>query len=137
MFTIKPAPLEDAIKVHQQIPEFDRAISLVHLQQRLQRRPFLCLVAYVENQPVGYKLGYQQSADTFYSWLGGVIPSMRKVGVAQSLLEQQQTWARAQGYRHLTVKSMFKYPNMLKLLERNGYKQTGFEDAKLSFSKPL
>ncbi|WP_139248268.1 GNAT family N-acetyltransferase [Janthinobacterium lividum] len=56
-----------------------------------------------------------------YSWLGGVLPAHRKSGLAQRVLEAQEAWASAHGFAAVTVKSMNRYPAMLRLLIRNGY----------------
>lgn len=50
-----------------------------------------------------------------------MLPAHRKSGLAQRLLEAQEAWASAHGFAAITVKSMNRYPAMLRLLIRNGY----------------
>lgn len=79
------------------------------------------LIAEADGQPVGFKLGYAAEDGSLYSWLGGVLFAHRKTGLAQRLLEAQEAWAGAHGFAAVTVKSMNRYPAMLRLLIRNGY----------------
>nr|WP_314606033.1 GNAT family N-acetyltransferase [uncultured Janthinobacterium sp.] len=104
----------------QAIPEFDQRRSLAQLQERLLAGA-LIPIAEADGQSVGFKLGYAAEDGSLYSWLGGVLPAHRKSGLAQRLLEVQEAWASAHGFAAVTVKSMNRYPAMLRLLIRNGY----------------
>ena len=117
---IRPGTIEEAWHVLQAIPEFDQRRSLAQLQERLPAGT-LILIAEADGQPVGFKLGYAAEDGSLYSWLGGVLPAHRKSGLAQRLLEAQEAWASAHGFAAITVKSMNRYPAMLRLLIRNGY----------------
>ncbi|MBV2129675.1 GNAT family N-acetyltransferase [Arsukibacterium indicum] len=110
-----------------QIPEFEQSTTLERLQSRLDGVVGLILVAKYEGKLVGYKVGYQLTEDTFYSWLGGVIPEYRKQGVATLLLNYQEEWARNLGYKQIKVKSMNRFPGMLIMLISNGYKIVGID----------
>ena len=117
---IRPGTIEEAWQVLQAIPEFDQRRSLAQLQERLPADA-LVLIAEADGQSVGFKLGYAAEDGSLYSWLGGVLPAHRKSGLAQRLLEAQEAWASAHGFAAITVKSMNRYPAMLRLLIRNGY----------------
>ncbi|SDG68213.1 GNAT family N-acetyltransferase [Janthinobacterium sp. YR213] len=117
---IRPGSIAEAWHVLQAIPEFDQRRSLAQLQERLPASA-LVLIAEADGQPVGCKLGYAVEDGSLYSWLGGVLPAHRKTGLAQRLLEAQEAWASAHGFAAVTVKSMNRYPAMLRLLIRNGY----------------
>jgi GNAT superfamily N-acetyltransferase len=117
----------DIVTLSKQIPEFEQATTLERLQSRLDGVVGLILVAKFEGELVGYKVGYQLTEDTFYSWLGGVIPEYRKHGVATLLLNYQEKWARNSRYKEIKVKSMNRFPGMLKLLVSNGYKIVGVD----------
>lgn len=117
---IRPGSIAEAWHVLQAIPEFDQRRSLTQLQERLPASA-LVLIAEADGQPVGCKLGYAAEDGSLYSWLGGVLPAHRKTGLAQRLLEAQEAWANAHGFAAVTVKSMNRYPAMLRLLIRNGY----------------
>ncbi|MGR5065919.1 N-acetyltransferase family protein [Photobacterium sp. DNB22_13_2] len=140
---IREASIEEAVTVLATITEFARPATEDELKQRLRVHRALILVAEIEGELVGVKIGYQLSEDCFYSWLGGVAPAGRRNGVAQGLLEAQEAWVLAQGYQALRVKSRNRFPGMLCLLLKNGYKiehlekKDGIEDFRLHFVKQL
>ena len=51
-----------------------------------------------------------------------MLPAHRMTGLAQRLLDRQEAWAAEYGFPAVTVKSMNRYPAMLHLLIRNGYR---------------
>ena len=51
-----------------------------------------------------------------------MLPAHRMTGLAQRLLDRQEAWAAEYGFPAVTVKSMNRYPTMLHLLIRNGYR---------------
>lgn len=116
MLTTRSATLDEIQQLYQHIPEFNAAHGLQDLQQRVGDAVYYALIADLDDQPAGFKLGYQTGDDTFYSWLGGVLPAFRRRGVAGRLLEEQERWARAQGFRRLTVKTRNQFRGMLMLL---------------------
>ncbi|RUO40792.1 GNAT family N-acetyltransferase [Pseudidiomarina aestuarii] len=135
--------LADIVAICAQIPEFDRETTLERLKARMEGAVHLILVAKIDDAIVGYKVGYQLTNETFYSWIGGVIPTHRKLGIATLLLKHQEQWAIDAGYKQIKVKSMNRYPQMLKMLISNGYEIIGVEggtdttERKIVFSKSL
>lgn len=140
---IEIGTLANIVAISAQIPEFDRETTLERLKARLDQAVHLILVAKLYGDIVGYKVGYQLSDATFYSWIGGVIPTHRNHGIATLLLKQQEQWAIDAGYKQIKVKSMNRYPHMLKMLISNGYEIIGVEgkataaEPKIVFQKPL
>ncbi|MDG5901495.1 GNAT family N-acetyltransferase [Shewanella sp. LC6] len=119
--TLTPELAIQLIELSKQIPELDRPLTPDTLTARLSGKTCLILLAYVEGELAGFKLGYEQEKGIFYSWLGGVATDFRRLGLAQSLLEYQEKWASLQGYNHIQVKTMNRFPAMLNLLIRNQY----------------
>src|SRR6187402_285307 len=113
--------LEEAYKIFLNIPELDQYLSLEQMRERLACG-HLVTVAEYESVLVGFKIGYPQNNGEYYSWLGGVVPAYRHFGVAQKLLEFQENWAKQAGFESISVKSMNRFPSMLRLLIKNGYK---------------
>lgn len=140
-YTIKPASLKDVLLVDCQIPEFDGRNTLNKLQARIAKCEHLILGAYINNEPVAYKLGYALHANTFYSWLGAVAPKWRGKGIAQALLKAQEAWIKEHDYDAIHVKSMNRFPAMLSMLIKNDYQIVGYKDkgtpqsSKILFSK--
>ncbi|PSV42748.1 GNAT family N-acetyltransferase [Photobacterium indicum] len=140
---VRQASLAEAIIVLNQISEFDHPETEDSLMQRLAGHTSLILVAEHEDRLVGVKIGYRLSDSTFYSWLGGVAPAGRRMGIAQALLDAQETWAIEQGYQEIKVKSRNCFPSMLMLLMKNEYlienieKKDRVADYRIYFSKLL
>ncbi|MBU2709865.1 GNAT family N-acetyltransferase [Zooshikella harenae] len=112
---------DEAMQVISQLPEFERDYSVEVLTQHVANQEYLLLIAWYGERPVAFKLGYALDDDRFYSWLGGVIPAYRELGIGTDLLVQQEAWALAQGYGVLEVKSRNCFPKMLRLLLKQGY----------------
>lgn len=139
--SIRPGTIEDAVAVEQGIPEFAPAKSAADYESRIGEKPHLILVAWDGEQPIAYKVGYEEDAQTFYSWVGAVLPAYRRLGLAQQLMELQELWVQSRGYTQIRVKSMNKFPGMLILLIKNGYKMVDIDcpqepdRAKILFAK--
>jgi ribosomal protein S18 acetylase RimI-like enzyme len=59
--------------------------------------------AIVDDELVGFKLGYQKEGGRLHSWLGGVHPDWRREGLARRLGEAQQAIARDLGFAFITT----------------------------------
>jgi len=127
-FDFRIGTIDDVLAVDVKIPEFDGRTTAEKLTERLADKSNLILVAYDQHLPIAYKIGYEISNIEFYSWLGGVAPQYRKLGVATKLREKQESWALDSGYDAISVKSMNQYPAMLQLLISSGYQISGYED---------
>ena len=126
---VKHATVEDVHHLYNLLPEFSALHSLQDLINRLNNRETCILVAYKNEKPVGFKLGYALNDTTFYSWLGGVLPHSRRDGIAQVLLHTQEDWALNHGYQHIEVKTRNCFPAMLIMLIKNGYQLSELEVA--------
>ncbi|MCB0087843.1 MAG: GNAT family N-acetyltransferase [Caldilineaceae bacterium] len=140
---IRPGTIAEALTVETALPEFSATRAEIDYCQRMGDAPSLILVAEVDGALVGYKVGYAQSDTIFYSWLGGVLPAHRRLGLAQRLLEYQEQWVKEQNYRAIEVRSKNKFPGMLILLLKNGYKIVSVEanapldERKITFRKEI
>jgi len=71
------------------------------IQSANKKRKLLALLAYSENELVGFKLGYEKSKEVFFSWVGAVLPSAQRRGVARTLLLKQHEFILGLGYREI------------------------------------
>ncbi|MGD8112405.1 GNAT family N-acetyltransferase [Vibrio sp. TRT 21S02] len=126
--TCRIGTLEECVAVVEQVDEFVRKETVASLQARLDGKTHLVLVAEEQGQLLGFKIGYQLDEETFYSWFGGVAPAARNKGIAQLLLDEQESSLRKQGYQAVKVKSRNQFPAMLRLLLRNSYLIEKFEE---------
>ncbi len=141
MYEIKQGQLSDILVIETNIPEFGTPKTLEIIKQRLADKTYLLLVAYHNEQPVGYKLGYALSDTVFYSWLGAVMPEHRGHGLAQEMLNEQEAWLKTQNYQAVQVKTMNCFRAMLAMLVKNHYHIIDIEpgdtslDNKIRFEK--
>lgn len=119
--TTRQATLEEIYSLYLCIPEFGSLHSLKDLQQRIGDNPSHGLIAEIDGQAAGFKLGYQTAPGEFYSWLGAVLPDFRRQGIAQTMLAEQERWARSQGYQQLWVKTRNQFRAMLIMLISHAY----------------
>lgn len=84
-------------------------------------KKFHLLTAHLENETVGFKLGYERDQWEFYSWLGGVAPEARGLGVASLLMKAQHEWCTKQGYVRVQTKTQNRFRSMLLLNIKNGF----------------
>lgn len=141
---IKEDCLEDAILVSRQIPEFENAYHKSEYKNRLKNVKHLVLTAYLNKKPVGFKIGYEsQTKQNFYSWIGGVLPKYRQLGIAEKLIEYQEQWANKAGYLRILLKTRRKHKAMIKLLQKHGFLQIGTipynpdEETRILYEKKL
>ena len=109
---IKEGTLETVVAISQKVPEFQNPHGLSIYQERLKNVPAIVLVAYVDNIPAGFKVGYERGG-YFYSWMGAILPAYRRLGLARKLAEKQETWAKNKGYPHVTFKTRNRLKPML------------------------
>ena len=121
-FTIKEHRLKDAIAVSSQIPEFENPYDIDEYKKRFAGVAYHILTAYKDNQPVGFKIGYDRYHDgSFYSWMGGISPDYRRLGIADILTDKQEEWAKSKGYRTIVLKTRKKHKAMLHFCEKRGF----------------
>ena len=111
---------------------------------RLDRDDLTLLVASAEGQAVGFKVGYGESAASFYSAKGGVVDGWRRRGVARALLARMEDEARRMGYRRFAYDTFpNKHPGMTALGLAEGFRVTAagynaaYRDFRLRFERKL
>lgn len=115
------------VQLSQAIPEFQNPHGAAEYHRRLDRVPHLILVAKMDNELIGFKVGYERDG-YFYSWMGGVIPKFRKMGIAKALADKQEEWARQNGYDSITFKTRNQHKGMLLFALKNGFDIIGFKE---------
>jgi ribosomal protein S18 acetylase RimI-like enzyme len=111
------------------IPEFTDSLPRAKFNDRIRQTDAVILVVYVDDQPVGFKIGYQRTEGAFYSWLGAVLPSHRNLGLAKDLAFRMEAHARLLGYRKIWMKTRNRFTAMLHFAIRNGFLITAVEKA--------
>jgi GNAT superfamily N-acetyltransferase len=126
MIKIQTSDTATVAQLMRQLPEFHAPYREVDLRDRLAGVPHLILIALMDGELAGFKLGYERLGH-FYSWLGGVLPAFRRQGIACALAEEQERWAREQGYEAVIFKTRNQHKAMLVFALKNGFDITGFE----------
>ena len=62
------------------------------------RKNVLVQVARIDKDAVGFYIGMELKPDTHIAWLCGVVPELRRAGIATQLMEAAGDWARTEGY---------------------------------------
>lgn len=108
------------------------------------RDDLLMLLAYVDDEPAGFKIGYRESRHTFYSAKGGVLPEYRRHGLARRMLYVMMDMARSRGYARFAYDTFpNRNPGMAILGLNEGFRivkadfNTVYRDYRLRFEKKL
>ena len=128
-----------------EVRRLNRAVfGETHVIHRLDRDDLLFLVARVGGRAVGFKVGYAESATTFYSAKGGVLDGWRRMGVARALLARMEAEARQMGYARLAFDTFpNKHPGMTVLGLASGFAVTAagynaaYRDYRIRFERDL
>jgi predicted GNAT superfamily acetyltransferase len=89
------------------------------------KKNLLVLVAFHDARACGYKIGFEYSSNTFFSWSGGVLPDCRKSGWGSALINKQHQVAKELGYSFVRTHTKNKYRDMLILNIKSGFEVTG------------
>lgn len=126
-----------------------RAMNLAIFEERriintFSRDGLLMLVAYVGDEPAGFKIGYRDDRQTFYSAKGGVLPAFRRHGIARELLHAMLERVRAAGFKRFTYDTFpNRHPGMTVLGLAEGFRviradfNPVYKDYRLRFEKKL
>lgn len=95
------------------------------------REDLMILLVTVEDEPVGFKIGYRENRFSYYSAKGGVLPAYRRQGLARKMLYDMMSRTRARGYVRFAFDT---FPNRHAGMTILGL-QEGFRVVKADFNK--
>ncbi len=114
--------LSEALKVLGSVPEFDPLLDSDYYEGKIKNKAHIVLLAKIDSATVGCKVGYHKHKDgSFYSWLGGVLPEYRKLGVAKALANEMEVWALNKDYSKIRFKTLNRHKAMLAFALKNGF----------------
>lgn len=87
---------------------------------------------FYEQELIGFKAGYEIDETKYYSWLGAVSKTHRKLGVANALTKEQHAWAKSQNYKLIQTKSDNRHKEMMHLNLNAGFDIVGTEQTSIS-----
>ena len=87
------------------------------------REDLLMLLARVDGEPAGFKIGYRENRFTFYSAKGGVVPLHRRKGIAIALMVDMMERVMAKGYSRFAFDTFPNlHPGMTTLALKQGFR---------------
>ncbi len=98
---------------------------------------FVGLIARVDGELSGFKLGYALNKETYYSWLGAVKPNLLRFGIASALHTSLLAFCRRNSFKKLQTKTMNRYKAMLIMNLKNGFDIVGTEQTSAGETKVL
>ena len=102
--------------------EIFKDADLDFFKHRIEQQPKLfSILGYHNEKLIGFKIGYPYDENTFYSWIGGVLPKHQQKGMANHMAELQEKYAVSKGFIKLRTKSMNAYKPMMILNLKNGF----------------
>lgn len=146
MIEIKEVDIKEAIKVHKNIKEFNETKpEKEYFENRYKDREKLIIVAYYNNVPAGYIIGYDKFQDgkNFYCWMAGVDSKFRKLGILTKLMQYQENWAKQKGYSILKIKTRNNRREMLSFLVKHNFnflsveKRDNIQDNRINLQKEI
>src|SRR5690554_3310064 len=81
----------------------------------LGRYNALFLIANVDGRPAGFSIGFELKPTVYFGWLLGVIPALRRQGIAAQIHEAQCAWAAEHGYQYLRMECLNAHRAILHL----------------------
>ena len=123
MIEVKEVDIEEVLKVHKNIIEFDDGNPPKEFfEDRYKNLNKLILVAYYKNNPIGYVIGYERDEDkSFYCWLAGVDNNYRRRGALTNMMKYFMKWTKKNGYKKIKIKTRNKFREMLNYLVKSGW----------------
>ena len=119
---IKEVNIDEIVKVNSSIAEFNTPYSRDHFENRLEHKTKLMIVAYFNDVPAWYIIGYDRdSDDSFYCWMAGVNPKYRRKWILKELMNYQENWAKEKNYKKIKIKTRNDKRSMLAYLVKYGF----------------
>lgn len=95
---IDPTDLSTITHLYNQIfrPEWTED----EIKRRLRGRyNLLVQVARIQSDAVGFYVGMELKPNVHFSWMCGVMPDIRRSGIATQLMRAAEEWSRTEGYQ--------------------------------------
>ena len=121
MIHIREGAFQECVDLSSKIPEFNSPYKIEEYKKRCAGK-YLVLIAEIDNQSVGFKIGYDRfNNGSFYSWMGGVLPKFRRMGVAYFLANFQEKWATKNEFSSILLKTRQKHDGMIAFSLNRGF----------------
>ena len=122
--TLFNSPSESVIsELHEiQARIFEHPYTLEKITERVSgKEAFLSIHAYSNGRIVGFKTGFSIGSGVFYSWIGGVDPEHRRLGLGRRLMLIQHQELKALGFVKVQTKTQNRFRDMIILNLKSGF----------------
>ena len=92
----------------------------------LGRHNSLLLIATMDRTAVGFATGFELKPSTFFSWLTGVLPDYRRLGIAKQLHEATYAWAVEHNYEYMRMECYNTHRPILHMAIEMDFNIVGF-----------
>ncbi len=117
---IGPGELSLIVDMYNQI--FQPTHEPAFFERRLQgRHNQLRLVASIDDNPVGFFIGYELKPNVYYEWLYGILPDMRRASIGSQLVDAANAWATEHDYEYTRMECHNQHRPMLHMAIARGY----------------
>ncbi|MCA9309619.1 MAG: GNAT family N-acetyltransferase [Phycisphaerales bacterium] len=121
---IDPTDLELVTHLYNQLFRPERSEDWI--ARRLKgRHNILVQVASIDKDAVGFSVGMELKPSVHFSWICGVVPEMRRTGIATQLMRAAEDWARVEGYASMRFECSNQVRGFLHFGIANGYDIVG------------
>ena len=101
---------------------FEHPFALGKIRERVSGNDaFLSIHAYSDGGIVGFKTGFSIGSGVFYSWIGGVDPEHRRLGLGKRLMLIQHQALKALGFVKVRTKTQNRFRDMIILNLKSGF----------------
>ena len=91
------------------------------------QRDVLALIAYLEGNPIGFKVGCGSRPGVYHSRSGGVLKDYRRLGLGRRMQEWQHGFARSRGYKRVFFNTFNHFRGMMLFGLKSGFTPVGIE----------
>lgn len=102
--------------------------SLTSFAELLEgRKDVLTLIAHLEGNPVGFKVGCGDRPGVYFSRSGGVLKDYRRLGLGRRMQDWQHQFAKARGYKQIFFNTFNHFPQMIRFGLTSGFRVVAAE----------
>jgi GNAT superfamily N-acetyltransferase len=121
---VGPDDLPIIAKLYNQI--FRPGRDVESFRRRFQGRfNVLHLIARMDDRPVGFFLGFELKPTVYFAWFYGVLPEVRRQGIASQLMDAVHSWAKQNDYESVRFECHNQHRPMLHLAIAQQYDIVG------------
>src|SRR3972149_6502501 len=109
---VGPGEIELITELYNEV--FNPRTDLEFFRRRFRgRHNVTMMVAMVDDRHVGFIIGFELMPSTYFSWIFGVHPEYRRMGIATQLIQAQYAWPQDHEYAIMRFECQNQHRPML------------------------